>query len=207
MIWQFCLMAKSFHSFLYVTFPINVTPVLQWAHIYLVHLPPFLTILHSMYNMWPLYADLHPDLLSTSGRARRYPWKKVEKNILKKKKFEKKIEFSLAYINTPGHPWVSAKNFSPIGPAVWPIIRNIYIQVCTPLPPSFTTQAITHDPCMQTCIVRLLPYTLVSTPPLLHHLRDKTWPLYADLHPDLLNIVLYLLYILVYKHTLVFPLT
>jgi len=29
---------------------------------------------------------------------------KVEKNILKKKKFEKKIEFSLAYINTPGHP-------------------------------------------------------------------------------------------------------
>ena len=28
--------------------------------------------------------------------------------------------------NFPGHLWVSTKKFSPIGPVVWPAIRNIY---------------------------------------------------------------------------------
>ena len=32
----------------------------------------------------------------------------------------------LAY-DTPGNPRVFTKKFSPIGPAVWPAIRNIYI--------------------------------------------------------------------------------
>jgi len=36
----------------------------------------------------------------------------------------KKFRFFLAY-NTPGHPWLSTKNFTPIGPAVWPAIHNI----------------------------------------------------------------------------------
>ena len=31
--------------------------------------------------------------------------------------------------NTPGYPWVSTKKFSPIGPAVWPAIRNIYMNI------------------------------------------------------------------------------
>ena len=45
-----------------------------------------------------------------------------------RKKFEKKIRIFSTY-NTPGHPWVSTKNFSPIGPAVWPAVRNIYMNV------------------------------------------------------------------------------
>ena len=32
-------------------------------------------------------------------------------------------------MSPPGHPWVSTKNFSPIGPAVWPTIGNIYTNV------------------------------------------------------------------------------
>ena len=37
-----------------------------------------------------------------------------------------KRDFFQAY-NTPVHPSVSTKITSPIGPAVWPAIRNIYI--------------------------------------------------------------------------------
>ena len=33
------------------------------------------------------------------------------------------------YLNYPRHPWVSTKNFSPIGLAVWPAIGNIYTNV------------------------------------------------------------------------------
>ena len=32
-------------------------------------------------------------------------------------------------MSPPGHPWVSKKNFIPIGPAVWPAIGNIYTNV------------------------------------------------------------------------------
>ena len=32
-------------------------------------------------------------------------------------------------MSPPGHPWVSTKNFRPIGPAVWPAIGNIYTNV------------------------------------------------------------------------------
>ena len=44
-------------------------------------------------------------------------------------KFEKKNFLAVFAYNTPGHPWVSAKNVSPIGPAVCPAIRNIYMNV------------------------------------------------------------------------------
>ena len=43
--------------------------------------------------------------------------------LIKKNKIS---NFFLAY-DTPGHPWVSTKKFSPLDPAVWPAIRNIYI--------------------------------------------------------------------------------
>ena len=32
-------------------------------------------------------------------------------------------------MSPPGYPGVSAKNFSPFGPAVWPAIVNIYTSV------------------------------------------------------------------------------
>ena len=53
----------------------------------------------------------------------------VEKNIWKnqnKKILKKNLQFFIAY-NIPRHKWVSTKNFSPIGPAVWPAI---YIYEC-----------------------------------------------------------------------------
>ena len=61
------------------------------------------------------------EIYITSWRARRCPWKKI---ILKKKI----SNFFLVYNPPPPsrHPWVSTKNFSPIGPAVWPAIGNIY---------------------------------------------------------------------------------
>jgi len=45
-----------------------------------------------------------------------------------KKKNGEKISIFLVY-NTPRHPSVSKKNVSPIGPAVWPAIRNMYTNV------------------------------------------------------------------------------
>ena len=48
------------------------------------------------------------------------------KKILKKKKF-RKIKFWIFF--SLCHPWVSTKNFSPIGPVVWPAIGNIYTNV------------------------------------------------------------------------------
>ena len=42
---------------------------------------------------------------------------------VEKKFWKKKFEFFLPK-TPPGHPWVSTKNFSPIGPAVWPAIGN-----------------------------------------------------------------------------------
>ena len=39
--------------------------------------------------------------------------------------FFPKINIMEIYI----HPWVSTKKFSPIGPDVWPAIRNIYIYI------------------------------------------------------------------------------
>ena len=58
--------------------------------------------------------------IKTSWRARRCSWKKMWK--------KKKLNFFFAY-NTPGHPWASTKNASPIGPAVWPAKRNIFLNV------------------------------------------------------------------------------
>ena len=47
-----------------------------------------------------------------------------------KKFLLRKQIFEFFTFNTGGgHPWVSTKNFSPIGPAVWPAIRNIYIYI------------------------------------------------------------------------------
>ena len=40
------------------------------------------------------------------------------------KKMEE-IYFLFFSLTPPGHPWVSTKNFSPIGPAVLPAIDNI----------------------------------------------------------------------------------
>ena len=60
-------------------------------------------------------------LFVTSWRTQRCPPKKNFEKILKKI-----FRFFLAY-NIPGHLWVSPKNFSPIGPVVWPAIRNKYI--------------------------------------------------------------------------------
>jgi len=41
----------------------------------------------------------------------------------------KKFHFFRPITPPPGHPWVSTKNVSPIGLAVWSTIRNIYMNV------------------------------------------------------------------------------
>jgi len=85
--------------------------------------------LHNLYMYFYIcvWINLYNKLAEGPGVAR-CSWKKIGNFFFLNKKILKKQFRILAY-NTPRHPWVSTKNFSPIGPAVWPAIRNIYTNV------------------------------------------------------------------------------
>ena len=93
-----------------------------------------------------------------------------------KKFFLRKQIFDFFTFNTGGHPWVSTKNFSPIGPAVWPAIYATYkytnvlfyyilylcvvLCICISLCDSWCIYM--YNPCNNdVCIVYLLTYTIL----------------------------------------------
>ena len=59
-----------------------------------------------------------PNFLTTSSRTRRCPWK------FKKKFWKTQVLELFSQCYPPGKLWVPSTNFRPLGPAVWPAIRE-----------------------------------------------------------------------------------
>ena len=122
-----CLFVHNFAYFsLFFWKPVFSKIYLNKFNLHLLYMYLYLCVWINLYNNSKNEGSLKfTSIYNTSWMARRCPWKKNLKKVLRRK-YWKKIEFLILF---SGHTWVITQISATIGQDVWHAIHNIHLNV------------------------------------------------------------------------------